>query len=145
MTDNDKKLFKNSLRNLLSNKMFSLINISGLALGMTCGLLIMLWIKNETQMDKFHANNKSLFRLMENQYYEGNISTFDATPGIIAENIVKDIPEINPAFYDEQLKNIFQYYSIDPDEMEKELHHYAKLLLDENKVYEAWQVLLAGI
>ena len=58
---------------------------------------------------------------------------------------VKDVPEIDPAFYDEQLKNIFQYYSINPEEMEKELHHYAKLLLDENKVHEAWQVLLAGI
>ncbi len=92
-----KNYLKTAWRNLLSNKMFSLINISGLALGMTCGLLIMLWIKNETQMDKFHANNKSLFRLMENQYYEGNISTFDATPGIIAENIVKDIPEIQLA------------------------------------------------
>ncbi len=58
---------------------------------------------------------------------------------------VKDVPEVDPAFYDEQLKNIFQYYSINPEEMEKELHHYAKLLLDENKVDEAWQVLLAGI
>src|SRR4030095_8601454 len=38
-----------------------------------------------------------LFRLMENQYYEGSISTFDATPGIIAKNIVKDIPEIQLA------------------------------------------------
>jgi flavin reductase (DIM6/NTAB) family NADH-FMN oxidoreductase RutF len=58
---------------------------------------------------------------------------------------IKDVPEVDPAFYDEQLKNIFQYYSINPEEMEKELHHYAKLLLDENKVDEAWQVLLAGI
>jgi len=58
---------------------------------------------------------------------------------------VKDVPEVDPAFFDEQLKNIFQYYSINPEEMEKELHHYAKLLLDENKVDEAWQVLLAGI
>jgi len=58
---------------------------------------------------------------------------------------VKDIPEVDPAFYDEQLKNIFQYYSVNPEEMEKELHYYAKVLLNENKVYEAWQVLLAGI
>lgn len=56
---------------------------------------------------------------------------------------VKDVPEVDTAFNNEQLKNIFQYYSINPDEMEKELHNYAKQLLDENKVYEAWQVLLA--
>ncbi len=92
-----KNYLKTAWRNLLSNKMFSLINISGLALGMTCALLIMLWIKDETRMDKFHANDKRLFRVMENQYYEGSISTFTATPGIFAENVVKDIPEIQMA------------------------------------------------
>jgi len=56
---------------------------------------------------------------------------------------VKEIPVVDAAFDDDQLKNIFQYYSIDPEEMENELHKYAKQLLDENKVYEAWQVLLS--
>ena len=92
-----KNYLKTAWRNLLSNKMFSLINIAGLALGMTCALLIMLWITDETKMDKFHANDKRLFRVMENQYYDGSISTFDATPGIIAENIIKDVPEIQMA------------------------------------------------
>jgi flavin reductase (DIM6/NTAB) family NADH-FMN oxidoreductase RutF len=53
------------------------------------------------------------------------------------------LPTVDPAFHDERLKNIFQYYSITPDEMEKELHRYAKELLDQHKVQEAWQVLLA--
>ena len=52
------------------------------------------------------------------------------------------IPDINPAFYDDRVKNIFQYYSINPDEMEKELHTYAKELLDRNLIDDAWQVLL---
>jgi flavin reductase (DIM6/NTAB) family NADH-FMN oxidoreductase RutF len=56
---------------------------------------------------------------------------------------VKEIPAVDAAFDDEQLKNIFQYYSVDPEEMENELHKYAKQLLDENKIYEAWQVLLS--
>lgn len=54
-------------------------------------------------------------------------------------------PVIDPAFDDDHLKQIIQYYSINPVEMEKELHNYAKLLLDKNKVHEAWQVLLAGV
>lgn len=58
---------------------------------------------------------------------------------------VKNIPMIDPAFDDDTLKNIIQYYSINPDEMEKELHIYAKQLLNEGKVNEAWQVLLALI
>jgi flavin reductase (DIM6/NTAB) family NADH-FMN oxidoreductase RutF len=56
---------------------------------------------------------------------------------------VSILPLVDPAFYDDTLKNIIQYYSINPDEMEKELHIYATRLLNEGKVDEAWQVLLA--
>jgi len=57
---------------------------------------------------------------------------------------VHEYPVINPSFDDDHLKQITQYYSVSPDEMEKELHSYAKKLLDQGKVDEAWQVLLAG-
>ena len=56
---------------------------------------------------------------------------------------VHEHPEIDPAFEDEQLKSIFQYFSLNPEEMENELHAYAKKLLDEGTITEAWQVLLA--
>ena len=56
---------------------------------------------------------------------------------------VHEIPVIDPSFDDGKLKKIFQYFSLDPKEMEKELHLYAADLLDEGKVNEAWQVLLA--
>jgi len=58
---------------------------------------------------------------------------------------VQEIPAIDPAYEDDVLKNIIQYYSISPDEMEKELHIHAKSLLAQQKVQEAWQVLLAGV
>jgi flavin reductase (DIM6/NTAB) family NADH-FMN oxidoreductase RutF len=57
---------------------------------------------------------------------------------------VHEYPVIDPSFDDDHLKQITQYYSVNPDEMEKELHSYAKKLLDEGRVTEAWQVLLAG-
>lgn len=56
---------------------------------------------------------------------------------------VHELPVINPSFEDNNLKNIFQYYSLNPDEMEQELHRYAATLLSENKVKDAWQVLLS--
>ncbi len=56
---------------------------------------------------------------------------------------VNEVPFVDPAFYDDKLKNIIQYYSINPEDMEKELHLYAQELLDTGKVNEAWQVLLA--
>ncbi|MBK9570962.1 MAG: flavin reductase family protein [Chitinophagaceae bacterium] len=58
---------------------------------------------------------------------------------------VYELPVIDPSFDDPHLKQIIQYYSINPDEMEKELQLYAKKLLDAGQVYEAWQVLLAGV
>lgn len=57
---------------------------------------------------------------------------------------VQELPTINPAFSDDRLKNIIQYYSISPAEMEKELHIYAAELLNAGRVQDAWQILLSG-
>ena len=56
---------------------------------------------------------------------------------------ITNIPVIDPAYYDEQLKNIFQYYAINPEELEIELHLYAKSLLAKGQIAAAWQVLLS--
>ena len=56
---------------------------------------------------------------------------------------VHEMPIMQAAFEDDVLKNIIQYFSINPVEMETELHRHAKKLLDDGKVQEAWQVLLA--
>ena len=57
---------------------------------------------------------------------------------------VQELPFIDPAFDDDHLKQIIQYYNLNPEEMEKELHLHAKKLLAEGRVKEAWQVLLAS-
>jgi hypothetical protein len=57
---------------------------------------------------------------------------------------VHELPAIDPAFDDARLKEIVQYFAINPGEMEQELQHYAKALLLDGKITEAWQVLLAG-
>lgn len=56
---------------------------------------------------------------------------------------VHEMPAIDPSFEDAHLKEIVQYFNTNPEEMDKELHKYAKKLLDSGKVQEAWQVLLA--
>ena len=58
---------------------------------------------------------------------------------------VQIIPEVDASFDDERLKDIIQYYAVNPDEMENELHIYAKELLREGKLKEAWQVLITLI
>jgi flavin reductase (DIM6/NTAB) family NADH-FMN oxidoreductase RutF len=57
---------------------------------------------------------------------------------------VHEMPVVQPSFDDEHLKNIIQYFSVDPVEMEKELHEYAARLLDDGKIDAAWQVLIAN-
>lgn len=55
---------------------------------------------------------------------------------------VHQLPEIDAAFFDDRVKQIFQYYALNPDDLEKELHTYAAELLQKNEVQQAWQVLL---
>jgi hypothetical protein len=55
---------------------------------------------------------------------------------------VDHLPDIDPSFDDDRLKTIIQYFSLTPEDMEKELHLYARELLDREMVKEAWQVLL---
>jgi flavin reductase (DIM6/NTAB) family NADH-FMN oxidoreductase RutF len=57
---------------------------------------------------------------------------------------IHELPAIDPAYEDDRLKDIIQYFSINPGEMEQELHLYAQTLLDKGKVQDAWQVILAG-
>ena len=56
---------------------------------------------------------------------------------------VNQMPFVDAAFEDDKLKSIIQYYSINPDDMEVELHKYAAQLLNVNKINEAWQIILA--
>ena len=58
---------------------------------------------------------------------------------------VQSLPEIDATFSDPRLKDIIQYFSSNPEDMEIELHRYAASLLSEGKVKEAWQVLLVSV
>lgn len=63
-------------------------------------------------------------------------------PHLLLLCIVPEMPSVDPAFEDERLKNIIGYFANSPDEMEKELHYYAKELLEKGDINSAWQVLL---
>ncbi len=92
-----KNYFKIALRNLAKNKAFSAINILGLALGITCSILIFLWVHNERSVDSFHINSAKLYSIYETQYYDGQISSAHNTPGVMADEIKKGFPEIQYA------------------------------------------------
>jgi len=92
-----KNYLKIALRNLLRHKAFSAINIVGLALGMACSLLIMLWVQDEKAVDGFHVNGKQLFQVYEREHNEGRIEAGYATQGLLAEELKRVIPEVQYA------------------------------------------------
>jgi ABC-type antimicrobial peptide transport system permease subunit len=92
-----KNFFKVALRSLWKQKGYSFLNIFGLAMGMTCSLLILLWIRDEKSVDGFHANGDRLFRVYERQYYDGKIESGYYTPGILADEMKKVLPEVEMA------------------------------------------------
>jgi len=92
-----RNFFKVAIRNLWKHKGYSFLNIFGLAMGMTCSLLILLWINDERGMDNFHTKGARLFRVFERQYYDGKIVGGYYTPGLLAAEMKKVIPEVEMA------------------------------------------------
>lgn len=81
-------------RNLWRNKVFSSINIIGLALGIACSLLILLWVLDERRVDAFHSNRGYLYAVFEREYAEGEVGATYATPGLLAEELKRVLPEV---------------------------------------------------
>ena len=72
-------MFRNYLkiawRNLFRNKGFSLTNLLGLAIGMTCTILIFLWVKDELAYDKFHTNHKNIYQVIAHRNFNNQVFT----------------------------------------------------------------------
>src|SRR5215467_8805571 len=92
-----KNYFTTAWRNLIRNKTFSVINIAGLALGMTCSLLIMLWVNDEKSVDGFHANAGQLYDIYYKQFFSKNVEAARYTSGALPAELKKSVPEIQYA------------------------------------------------
>ncbi len=86
-----------AIRSLFRQKGFSLINILGLAIGLACALLILLWVQDELSFDKFHEHAERLYRVEEDQYYSGEVYHVNVTPYPSAPVWKEEIPEIEEA------------------------------------------------
>ncbi|UCC38545.1 MAG: ABC transporter permease [Candidatus Aminicenantes bacterium] len=89
-----KNYLKIALRNIKRHKGYSFINITGLAIGMACCLIITIWVLDELSYDKFHENAASLYRVEENQHYSGRVYHVTVTPYPLAPALKEEIPEI---------------------------------------------------
>ncbi|MDP4284458.1 MAG: ABC transporter permease [Bacteroidota bacterium] len=85
-----KNYFKIAWRNIMRHKAYSILNISGLAIGMACSIFILLWVQNELSFDRFNTNAKEIYRLT------CNAGDFKAavSPAGMAEGLQNEMPEI---------------------------------------------------
>lgn len=90
-------------RNLIRQKSFTFINISGLAIGMAVAILIFSWVAHELSYDKFNRKSDRLFRLVQTQHYTSGPLTTVCMPGPIARDVKEEYPEI---------LNSFMYYEV---------------------------------
>jgi len=92
-----KNYFNTAWRNLAKNKVHSFINLSGLSVGLACSLLILLWVQDEMGVDAYHRNDARLYKVYEREYYADHIDGNDDTPGVLADELKKQVPEIEDA------------------------------------------------
>lgn len=86
--------FKVACRNLFRSKGFSVINITGLAIGMAATILILLWIQNERSYDEFHENKDRIYEVWNRVPFDGKISTWNSVPAPLARVLEKDLSDV---------------------------------------------------
>ncbi|MEJ1240519.1 ABC transporter permease [Chryseolinea sp. T2] len=85
------------LRSFRRDKSTFIINLIGLSTGIACAFLIYLWVDDELSMDKFHARDQELFQVMVNRQNAGEIITQPHGPGMLAQALKEELPEVEYA------------------------------------------------
>ncbi len=86
--------FKLSLRNIKRHKIFTFINVSGLAVGLACCMLLLLWVQDELSYDQFHEHAKHIYRVIEKNMYDSGTTYSSSTPAPVAPLIKSQAPEV---------------------------------------------------
>jgi putative ABC transport system permease protein len=90
-----KNYIKIALRNIKRYTAHSILNISGMAIGMASAILILLWVQDEWSYDRHFKNADNLFRLIESKKPSGgDASVFAISPGVLGNTLKKEFPEI---------------------------------------------------
>ena len=91
-----KNYLKITLRNALRYKGFTLLNLLGLVVGIASSILILLWVDDEINVDKFHVNGDRIFQLFRNMHQgDGMISTTSSIPKPAADLMEAEYPEVD--------------------------------------------------
>jgi putative ABC transport system permease protein len=107
-------MFKNAvkvtLRNMKRQKGYSLINIFGLAVGMACCILILLWVQDELSYDKYHEKADQIHRVIVKGRMSNREINFSSSPAPLASTLVNEFPEVLEATRFLRSKNVLVRY-----------------------------------
>jgi putative ABC transport system permease protein len=92
-----KNYFKIAWRNLFRNKGFSLTNLLGLSIGITCTILIFLWVQDEVTYNKFHSNYNSIYKIIANRDFNNQVFTDENMVLPLAKELKEKLPQIKNA------------------------------------------------
>ncbi len=92
-----KNFFKTAWRNMTRNKLTGFINVFGLAIGLSCSLLIWLWVRDELSYNRVFPEAKNIYEVHVNAPFNGDTVTITVSPGPLAEAIQNNIPQIEAA------------------------------------------------
>lgn len=85
-------------RNFLREQLYAFINVSGLAVGLTCSIFIFLWIMDEIRFDRFHTDADRIFRVLENfNHSNGEKLTYEALPAPLTDKLRTEFGEVEHA------------------------------------------------
>ena len=130
-------MFKNylivAMRTILKHKGYSFLNIAGLAIGMTCCLLILLFVQDELSFDLYHKNADQIYRVAEEVRSEGVGENSASMPFPFAEAVVNDYPdlvELSVRFFNFQSPSLALEYQ----ELEKQFNEPRFFFVDRKSV-----------
>ncbi len=89
-----KNYLKVAFRNLLRNKFYSILNISGLAIGIACCLLIVLFVTDELSYDRYYDNSENTYRLTMAGALNGSAFDLAVVGDVVGKTLVEDFPEV---------------------------------------------------
>ena len=92
-----KNYFKIAWRNLFRNKGFSFTNLLGLTIGITCTILIFLWVKDERTYDKFHANYDNIYKILAHRDFNNQVFTDHNMVLPLAKTLKEELPQLKNA------------------------------------------------
>ena len=90
--------FKTSWRNLLRNKAFSLINITGLAIGMASAILVLVWIAHQLSYDQFHEKKDRIYQLYNLAEVRRKKEAWNGTSSLLGPAIQLNYPQAEEVF-----------------------------------------------